>query len=167
MNLQKMLQDAQKSPFLRWKLNFLLKFALPFNSPHKFIVSKINNDMVETFAAYSKKNFNHLRGIHACAIATIGELAAGLSLCQHFSGKTYRVIMAKMEVEYHYQAKKDLNAICKLSISDSEAMIARLSEQDKVMQELKSEVYDLDKNHVATVSTHWQVKPWSKTRVQR
>lgn len=145
--LQNLLSKAEQSSFSKWKLNAMLGIMVPFNSPHKFKVKRITPDLVETFAAYRKRNFNHLRGIHACAIATIGELAAGLSIFQYFSAKQYRVIMAKMEVEYLYQAKQDLTAICQLNEATSAELKQQLNENDKITRTLQSEVFDRDRNH--------------------
>src|SRR3990167_213039 len=113
--LATLIQKAENSKLYLWLLNRVMSHAVPFNKPHGFKVIDITFHHVTTFAAYRKKNFNHVRGIHACAIATVGELAAGIVLMYHFSPAQYRFIMSTMQIDYHYQAKKNITAMAALS----------------------------------------------------
>lgn len=165
-NLHTLITRAKHSKKNLWILNQILKFSIPFNKPHGFKIQKILDDGIITFAPYKKKNFNHLKGIHACAIATVGELAAGLSLINHFSPTQYRFILSHIAIDYHYQAKKDIFAKATLSPEDKQLILEKLKDSDKLLQPITTAIYDADNEKVATVKTTWQIKDWGKVRTQ-
>lgn len=164
--LATLIQKAEHSKLYMWLLNHVMSHAVPFNKPHGFKVVDITSHHVTTFAPYRKKNFNHVRGIHACAIATVGELAAGIVLMYHFSPVKYRFIMSNMQIEYHYQAKKNITAMATLSIEDKNNILTTLENSDKTSQLVISEIKDADQQLVATVKTVWQIKSWKNVKTK-
>ena len=163
--LLSMMQAAEKGGSALKKLNFALGFVIPFNKPHKFKVQEIGPDFVRTIAPYRRKNFNHIRGIHACGIATISEFATGLLLLRKIDASKYRIIMSEMRMEYHYQAKKDL--IAEARISDEELQsnfIAPLEKEGTISRTVIAKVHDIDENHVATAHITWQLKAGNRSR---
>lgn len=164
--LHQLLEKAKISKKYRWFLNLMMSKAVPFNKPHGFKVSSIENDAITTFTPYHKKNFNHLKGIHACAIATAGELAAGLVLMAQFPPHKYRFIMSTIQIDYHYQAKKGIFAKATLSPDMQAAILERLSDAPKTFQAVITEVHDTDHAHIATVTTKWQIKDWQQVKTQ-
>lgn len=165
--LSNLIQKSKTSKKHLWLLNHLMRYIVPFNRPHGFRVSEVTDNTVTTFAPYRKKNFNHVRGIHACAMATVGELAAGLTIMSHFSPLDYRIIMSNITIDYHYQGKKDLLATAHLSETDKNTILAALSQTDKTLQTVTTDIKDVDGMMIATVKTTWQIKPWKavKTKV--
>ena len=152
-----------------WSLccfNIFMWWGVPFNRPHKIRVVAVDGVSVKASINYSKKNMNHIRGIHACAIATVSEYVAGLCLLQSFHPKKYRIIMSSLEATYHYQAKRKLNAVAQLSPKAVDDVKMQLKAEASVKHVMVSEVLDVDNNHVATVKTTWQVKPWSKVKLK-
>lgn len=164
--LASLIQKSEHSKMYLWLLNRVMRHAVPFNKPHGFTVIDITAHHVTTAAPYRKKNFNHVRGIHACAIATVGELAAGIVLMYHFSPATYRFIMSTMQIDYHYQAKKNITAMATLSMEDKLNVLNSLEHTDKTTQLIISEVRDADHQLVATVRTTWQIKSWKNVKTK-
>ena len=78
MNLNALIQKSKNSKFYLWLLNFVLWKTVPFNSPHKFLITAIDAGNVSIKLPYIRKNKNHINGIHACALATVCEYATGL-----------------------------------------------------------------------------------------
>ena len=165
--LSDLIQKAAQSKKHLWLLNRLTSHTVRFNKPHGFQILKITPEYVQTFAPYHKKNFNHVRGIHACAIATVGELAAGLILMYHFSPKDYRIIMSHIQIDYHFQAKKNIVATAAFSEIQKNNILSALTADSKTLQTITTEVKDDDQQSVATVQTTWQIKAWKNvaTRV--
>ena len=60
-------------------------WAIPFNQAHGLSRYGHWRGLRYGCDRYRRRNFNHIRGIHACAIATIGEYAAGLMLMRQFT----------------------------------------------------------------------------------
>lgn len=167
--MEKLFQLIKKSEHSKkylWLLNRIMNHTVRFNKPHGFQVIKIAPDFVQTFAPYHKKNFNHVRGIHACAIATVGELAAGLLLMNHFSPKEYRVIMSNIHIDYHYQAKKNITATATIAASEKENVMQRLKDLQKTTQMIVTEIKDDDHQAIATVQSTWQIKAWKDVQTR-
>src|SRR3990167_10513543 len=148
-----LIRKARQSKIHLWLLNRIMNHNVRFNKPHGFQVVKITDEHVQTFAPYHKKNFNHVRGIHACAIATIGELAAGMALMFHFSPLDYRVILSSLAVDYHYQAKKDIVGTAKLSPAEKEEISKKLEIDGKTLHTVITEIKDADHEVVAMVKS--------------
>lgn len=164
--LRPLMHKSQSSPMALCCFNFLLTYGIPFNRRHGYRVLKIQPGQVETTIPYRKRNFNHIRGIHACAIATLAEFAAGLVLLQSFSPKKYRLIMSKLHIDYHYQAKTPLVAVARMEPERVTRLKHKLETEEKVNQQVITEVYDQNKNAIATVTTYWQLKQWDKVTVK-
>src|SRR5687767_5596715 len=110
MNFAKYIKGARSSKFGLFRLNLGLGFIVPFNRPHKIKIKEIGEDFIKTIIPYRRKNMNHIRGIHACGLATAAEFASGFHLLTKLDSKKYRLIMESLEMKYHYQAKSDVIA---------------------------------------------------------
>lgn len=152
---------AEKSAFSLWILNQILAFAIPFNKVHRIRIREISPTRILTSIPYRRKNFNHIRGIHACAIATLSEFAAGLELIRRFPPSQYRLIMSKLEIEYFYQAKTNLIAYSEFP--DTDATLENAHSNIKYIR-MKSVVHDNGQNHVADCYTTWQLKSWNEVK---
>jgi acyl-coenzyme A thioesterase PaaI-like protein len=161
-----LLSEASESAFKLKLLNVILALKIPFNARHGFKVLALGKDSVTTGAKYLRRNMNHIKGIHACAIATIAEFSAGLVLMRAFDFKKYRLIMSHLEATYHYQAKQSLRAVAQLTDEKCQKIIHSLSTQDSLTTKIISEIYDAGDHHVATVQTTWQLKSWAKVRTK-
>jgi acyl-coenzyme A thioesterase PaaI-like protein len=166
--LPALLEGARKSPFKLWLLNQLLGRLIPFNRPHGVRILELGTEQVTTGAGYKRKNHNHLRGVHACCIATVAEFSSGLLLLSRLNPADYRLIMAHLEVEYRYQAKSAIIAETRLSEQQLKDQILKpLAETDQLLFTQVTEVLDSQKNSIATARVTWQIKRWDrvKTRV--
>lgn len=106
-------EKAKHSAFFRFVLNTVLSYAIPFNKPHGIKITEVHDEGVSVRLPYKRKNLNHLKGIHACALATTAEYTSGISLLLTI-GTDYRLIMKNISVTYHYQAKMDVITSLKL-----------------------------------------------------
>ena len=165
--LKNLLKRAQKSPFFMKVLNFGLNRNVPFNKPHGFKVLEIGDDHLTVYVPYKKANFNHIRGMHACALATLSEFTTGLSLLRKLNAKKYRIILKSLRMEYYYQGKTGVTAT--YTIDDSwieEKIIHPLKTEDAVTVMLEIESHDTKNNHISTGFIEWQVKDWQKVRTK-
>lgn len=159
LDLVQLINQAEKSSFYLWKLNFLLGFMVPFNKQHKIKVEKIKQGEFTTVIPYKKRNLNHIKGIHACGLATVAEYASGLSILYRLDVKKYRLIMKSINVEYFYQAKMD-------AVANVNKPADFLSEGVSDVIDIKDEIKINDKsgNHLATAIIIWQIKSWEKVK---
>lgn len=166
LNLYSLLQKAKSSKLSLWFLNLIVKKIVPFNKPHHVKIKTVGVDYVETIIPYRKKNLNHVKGIHACAIATVGEFAAGLAIMSQFSPLDYRVILSRLEIDYFYQAKKDLIAKAVLNNAEKSIILETLLTDEKTLQIMTTEITDINAQKIATVKSTWQIKDWKKVKTQ-
>lgn len=167
MDTSALLQKAQTSKFYRWLLNQSLDRMIPFNKPHGFRVVEIGENHLKVLLPYQKKNLNHIRGLHACALATVSEFTTGFMLISKLDGKKFRLIMQRLEMEYHYQGKMD--AIAEFSITPQwmeSNIYAPLRSAESVVIKCEIKIHDVKGNHLTTGQVFWQIKDWSKVKTK-
>jgi acyl-coenzyme A thioesterase PaaI-like protein len=161
----KIIEKAKHSSIYLKLLNWSLNRMVPFNKPHGFRVTDIGDYHLKTFIPYKKKNFNHIRGLHACALATISEFTTGFLLVSKLDGKKFRLIMQRLEMDYHYQGK--MNATAEFSTSEQwflENIYDPLKTNDAVVVPCEIKIHDQEGNHLTTGKVYWQIKNWSKVK---
>ncbi len=165
--LTALLQKAKTSAFYRWILNQALWRAIPFNHPHRFLIEEVADESIRIRMPYRKSNLNHIKGLHACGLATLCEYACGLQLVHLLGADTYRIIMQKIEVDYFYQGKTD--AVLEFGITHhfiDTVIKPALEEQDAVLHTFSLDVHDINKNHLCTAKVTWQIKDWKKVKTK-
>lgn len=161
------IERAKHSNFYLWLLNVGLSRMIPFNKPHGFRIMEIGDYDIKILLPYKRSNLNHIRGLHACALATISEFATGLLLITKLGFHTYRIIMQRLEMDYHYQGKMD--AIAHFSISESwiqNQIYEPLKSQESVLVSCEIKIFDTQQNHLTTGKVHWQIKEWKRVKTK-
>lgn len=165
--LNTLVEKAKRSAFYLWLLNVVLLRTVPFNKPHHIKVLKIGGQEVTIGARNRRFNQNHIKGVHACLLATMCEYASGLSLLLHLSPKDYRIILKNIHMTYHYQAKSDVSVVFRLSTEQVQtAILEPLREQEAIFREYTVEVYDAQQNHICTGLINWQIKAWKHVKMK-
>ena len=166
-DLNAVLTKAKKSSFYRNVLNWLLDRMIPFNKPHRFCVVELGDYHIKTRIPYRKSNFNHIKGLHACALATISEFTTGFLLLSKLDAKKFRIIMQRMEMDYHFQGKMD--AFASFSVTDEwlkDQIYRPLESQGSVVVICQVLIHDVSGNHLTTGKVHWQIKDWGKVKTK-
>jgi acyl-coenzyme A thioesterase PaaI-like protein len=157
---------ANPTTMNKFAIDKLLRFGIPFNAPHGFKIKSLNSDAVIISLPNRKLNHNHIGGIHACAMATVGEYCAGMSLLTSFGISKYRLILSELNVKYTYQGRVDLEGMCSPAQIDVEKVKTGLETEGKYLQELKTIIRDLKGKEVAVVTTVWQLKNWEQVKTK-
>lgn len=163
----RIIEKAKASSFYMKILNLSLSRMVPFNQPHGFRVTEIGDYSLKIRLPYKKRNLNHIRGLHACALATLSEFTTGFLLISRLDGKKYRLIMQRLEMDYHYQGKMD--AVAEFAVSESwfrEQIYKPLTENDAVVVGCEVRIHDIQGNHLTTGKVFWQIKNWNKVRLK-
>lgn len=163
----KILQKAKHSSFYLRLLNWSLNRMIPFNKPHGFKIIEISDYRLKTLMPYRRSNFNHIRGLHACGLATISEFTTGFLLLSCLDVKKYRIIMQRMEMNYHYQGKMDATA--EFIISKEwldEQVVKPLQTQESVVVPCEVKIHDSKGNQLTTGTIFWQFKDWTKVKTK-
>ncbi len=147
-------------------LNKVLMVGIPFNAPHGFKIKELSEEKILIFLPNRKLKHNHLGGVHACAMATVGEFCAGMSLLKSFGASKYRLILSELNVKYTYQGRCDLEGSCSLTQIDKESIKKILEAEGKYLQKLDTILTDKNGKEVAIVTTTWQLKEWDKVKTK-
>ena len=165
MNLQKLTEKAEKSNFYLFILNRILGNVIPFNRPHKYRIKDISKSNIKVKLPYRRSNFNHIKGIHACALATLCEFASGLLLLINLDPKKYRLIMKRIEIDFLYQAKKDVFVEYHFLQSEFEKIKTDLKSGPlEIVPELI--VKDSEGNEICKAKVYWHIKSWSDVKTK-
>lgn len=167
MNLPTLIQRSRTSVLSRTWLNALLRWKIPFNQPHGFRLEPLRDGGIKVHIPYWRINRNHIKGIHACALATAAEYCSGLALLEHLDAAKYRLIMKSLHMDYHYQAKAKAYAVFAPTGEEiAQQVIGPLKSSDAVLYTARVELHDVKQNHLATGLIIWQVKAWEKVRTK-
>ena len=167
MDLLKLFKKAQTSAFYRWVLTHLLDRMIPFNKPHHFQLKEVGENRLKILLPFRKRNLNHIRGIHACALATVSEFTTGLLLISKLDATKYRLIMKRLEMDYHYQGKMDVEA--SFSVTEEwlmEKIFKPLTDMDSVIIPCEVKIHDIKGNLISVGKVFWQVKDWRKVKTR-
>lgn len=167
MDTKKIVERAKTSKFYMWLLNVGLNRMIPFNKPHGFKIEEIKDDYIKTSLPYKRRNFNHIRGLHACALATLSEFTTGFLMVSRLDPKKYRIILKTLEMDYHYQGK--MKAYGTFNLTDdwlNDQIYKPLETNEAVVVICEIKIHDEEGNHLTTGQVHWQVKSWSKVRTK-
>lgn len=167
MDLLEAVEKAKTSAFRLWILNLFFERFVPFNLPHKFRITEIGDNHVKTKLPYRRKNLNHVKGLHACALATLTEMTSGFLLAVKLDPKKFRLILRKLEIDYLYQGKMD--AVCDFTITPEWMKVNihdPLSRADSVDIVAEVKIFDVKGNQLTSGKAHWQVKDWAKVRTK-
>jgi len=167
MNVSSLIEKSKTSSFYLWLLNVAFNRMIPFNRPHGFRIVEVGDYHLRTRLPYKTKNLNHLKGLHACALATLTEITGGFILVTRLDPKQYRIILKKLEVDYLYQGKTD--AFGEFHISEEwmqKNVLQPLQHAESV--EVISEINILDEkgNQLTSGKAYWQVKDWKKVKTK-
>lgn len=161
------IERAKHSRFSLWLLNNGLARMIPFNKPHGFKITEIGDYHIKLLLPYKRRNLNHIKGLHACALATLSEFATGLLLISKLGFTTYRIIMQRLEMDYHYQGKMNATthfAISQTWLNDQIYKPLKTGESANVVCEIK--IFDEKNNHLTTGKVHWQIKEWKRVKTK-
>jgi len=110
-------------------------------------------------------NRNHIRGVHACCLATAAEFCSGLALMEHVGADRYRIIMKTLRMDYLYQAKSAAIAEFVPTASELEhALLQPLRDGAAVLYTAEVPVDDVAGKRLAIGYITWQLKPWDQVR---
>lgn len=163
----KILEKAKRSAFWLWVLNQAHPRLVPFNLPHKFEIVGLSDQHLKARIPYRRSNLNHIRGLHACALATLSEFATGFLLLSRLDGTKYRMIMQRIEMDYHYQGKMD--AFAEFTVTDEwldASILGPLKSSEAVVVPCVVKIHDAKGNHLTTGKVFWQFKNWSSVKTK-
>lgn len=167
MDLVSLVTKARKSSFYLWVLNVAFNRFVPFNRPHGFRILEIGDHHVKTSLPFRRANLNHLKGLHACALATLTEITGGFLLAVKLDPQKFRLILKRLEMDYLYQGKT--NAYAELTLTPEwldRTILVPLKEAESVDVVTEVKIVDEQGNVLTIGKAHWQVKDWQRVKTK-
>ena len=162
--VQEWLRKSQESNSAKRIANFLFWRLIPFNRPHGITIDSVQAEGASVRLPYRKRNCNHIEGLHACALATAAEFAAGLSLLTRVDANAYRLIMRRLEVDYVAQGRKTAIAQASLTPEVVQALENQLPTAGEVDVAMEVSVKDISGKELCKATVYWQLKDWNKVK---
>ncbi len=162
MTLEDIVLKSYSSKFWLEILNYGLWFKIPFNKPHLLRITSLSRNSISVKIPYKRRNLNHLRGIHACALATASEYACGFLLISRLSSEKYRLIMRSMHVDYIKQGKSEVYVNFNLDEIKINEIKSKLEKEPQCLEVLEVEIRDAKKNLISIAKLEWQLKDWKR-----
>lgn len=165
LQLPVLFAKAQNSVLHRRLLTYGLSSFVPFNRAHGFSVQKVEPYAITIRLPYKRSNFNHLKGLHACALATLAELTSGVVLLAMLDPGQYRLILKSLRVEYHMQGLNHAFARFEASPDWLQTHVKQpLTMQESVLVCPEVQVVDLSGQVLCTGYPEWQIKDWKAVK---
>ena len=136
-------------PAGRWIFSKLLGLMVPYTRSIRCTVVQFEPGYAEVLLHDRWRVRNHLRSVHAIALANLGELATGLSLIGGLSPRL-RAILTGLDVRYTKKARGPLLAEARCTVPEI------VSEVDHAVE---ATIRDSDGDTVAIVTAHWLLSP--------
>ncbi|MDH3271224.1 MAG: DUF4442 domain-containing protein [Gemmatimonadota bacterium] len=136
-------------PAGRWLFSRLLGLMVPYSGTIRPTVTTLEPGHVRVRLRDRRRVRNHLRSVHAIALANLGELSTGLALIGAL-GPEARGILTGIDVRYLKKARGTLEAEARCDVPTVTESIDR---------EVRADVRDQAGDVVATVTAHWRLGP--------
>lgn len=131
-----------KLPFGKYLFSKIICWTAPYFSTIKPIFIDLKPGYCEIMIRKRRAVENHIRTVHAIAIANMCELAAGL-MTDVSIPQNMRWIPISMQINYLHKAKTDVRAIAKIALPDlqnSQDVLVPVSVLDTNNEEVTSAV---------------------------
>ena len=145
--LQNLWNKLRPYPFGRWVLSQTFGFFVPYTGTVNPLIRELDVGMVRVVMPDCRRVRNHLKSIHAIALANIGEAATGLALSIALPADS-RVILTDFRIKYLKKARGPITGLCDF-VPPAEFVEGEL--------EVPSRLLDAQENVVATVVATWKV----------
>jgi len=132
-----------------WLFSRVLGLVVPYSGTIGATVVELGPGHARVCLRDRRRVRNHLRSIHAMALANLGELCTGLALNCGLSS-SLRAILVSFTMQYRKKARGELMAECR-------CQPPRANEEREV--ELTAEIRDGADDVVAVASARWRVGP--------
>jgi acyl-coenzyme A thioesterase PaaI-like protein len=137
-------------------LDLVMSYNVPFNRWLGLHIDEIADNHVVITSPPTRLRQNHVGGTHACCLALMSEYAAGMCIANHYGIEEHRLIIGKLEIDYHKQGKGKLRSEAKAPAEWPELT------NGEVWIDMVTEVRDEKNDLISVCKTKWQLKDWSQ-----
>jgi acyl-coenzyme A thioesterase PaaI-like protein len=133
----------------RWLFGRVIAMAIPYTWSARPRVREVRPGYARVELRDRRRVRNHLRSIHALALANVGEFTGGLAMTATVP-PAVRSILVKLEIEYLKKARGTVIAECHCAVPQV---------TESTNHEVKTVVRDAIGDEVARVTATWRLSP--------
>ncbi len=142
-------QRFSNKPGGKWLFSRIIGFTVPYTGSIAANVVLLEPGHGKITLRERRKVSNHLRSVHAIALANLSEMVTGLTLLNSLPDNA-RAILTSIQIQYHHKARGLLTAECVCDIPENNA-----EREMQVSGEIKNEAGEV----VATATATWRIGP--------
>lgn len=143
-------QRWHNKPGGKWLFNRFISWKIPYSGSIKPQVQELSAGHCRIFLKNRRSNTNHLKSIHALALANLGELSSGLAMICGLPPNV-RGIVTEINTEYLKKAKGDLTAKADVAVPKEVT--------DRLEHRVKAEIFDEQGDMVSCTNVKWLLAP--------
>jgi acyl-coenzyme A thioesterase PaaI-like protein len=147
--LQKLWRHLQPLPGGCWLFSRILGWLIPYTGTIGANVKQLRPGYAQIQLREHRRIRNHLRSVHALALANLGELTSGMAMFASLPVDV-RGIPTKLTIEYYKKARGMLTA---------ESYVTPPSVSVDTDFEIFAEICDADGDVVARTTAIWRLSP--------
>lgn len=126
---------------------------VPYSGGIRPLVNELGDGAVKIQVKDRRAIRNHLRSVHAIALANMGELASGLAMMSVLP-ITCRAIVTHLEIDYLKKARGVLTVIGAATLPDD------ITDETEVI--VNADIFNAENELLATLRVTWQIGPIPK-----
>jgi len=142
-------QQSQKLPLGKRCFAWSIKWFVPYSGALGAVVEELRPGHCVVRLDERRGVRNHLRSVHALALANLGELVSGLAMLTQMSNQVQGIVV-RIDTRYEKKARGRLMAECRYEL-------APVTEQRE--ETIEAVIRDTAGETVATVMVTWTLRP--------
>lgn len=136
-----------KRPGGAWLFGRVIAFAIPYTGSARPLVREVRTGYARVELRDRRRVRNHLRSIHAIALANVGEFTGGLAMTATLPPDV-RSILLRLDVEFLKKARGTVTAECRCTVP---------TVTEPTDHQVVTEVRDAAGDEVARVTATWRL----------
>jgi len=142
-------QRMRRWPGGRWLFSRSIGFMVPYSGSIGARVETLEPGFAQLSLRERRRVRNHLRSVHAIALANLGELTSGMAVLSGLPPRT-RGILRGIQVRYEKKARGNLLASCRCN---------PVAPTENTEVEVEANIHDRAGDLVAVVTALWIIGP--------
>lgn len=135
--------------------------AIPYLEPHGLEVMEKTDDHIVVKMPFGKALTNHVGTLHASALFTVAETAAGLHATSVIPGNRAIPLLRGATVNYTRRAEGDLTATAIVKDGDSKRVLADFDANNRADVDIEVDVVDNENETVFKGTFDYAMRPGS------
>lgn len=133
--------------------------AIPYLEPHGLEVTEQMDDHITVKMPFSKALTNHVGSLHASALFTVAETAAGLHAMSVIPGNRAIPLLRGATLNYTRRASGDLTATARVKGDESSRVLADFDAHDRADVDIEVDVVDAENETVFKGTFDYAMRP--------